>query len=102
MSSPVPTLPATERLVLEMLVSSGASMFGLQMVEASGGRLKRGSVYVTLQRMEHKGFLVSEQEPRRAGAIGLPRRLYRATPLGTRALKAWNTLAQELAWGGQR
>jgi DNA-binding PadR family transcriptional regulator len=101
MSGPVPTLPATERLILEMLVSSG-SMFGLQMVEASGGRLKRGSVYVTLQRMETKGYVSSEQEPPRTGAIGLPRRIYRPTALGKRALKAWNTLARELAWGGQR
>lgn len=102
MSSPVPTLPATERLILEMLLSEGNSMFGLQMVEASGGRLKRGSVYVTLQRMEQKGFVESEQEPPRPGAIGLPRRIYRVTPLGKRALKAWNTLARELAWGVQR
>jgi PadR family transcriptional regulator, regulatory protein PadR len=97
MSDSVPTLPATERLILEMLVSGG-SMFGLQMVEASGGRLKRGSVYVTLGRMEEKGYVESEQERRPAGAIGLPRRIYRPTALGKRALKAWNVLARELAW----
>lgn len=93
----IPSLPATERLVLELLVSSG-SMFGLQMVEASAGRLKRGSVYVTLGRMEQKGFVESEQEPRHAGAIGLPRRIYRPTALGHRALSAWANLARELAW----
>ena len=96
----VPTLPATERLILEMLVSNGA-MFGLQMVEASGGRLKRGSVYVTLGRMEQKRFIESEQEQRPVGAIGLPRRLYRPTALGERALRAWTKLARELAWEGR-
>lgn len=96
----VPTLPATERLILELLASNG-SMFGLQMVEASGGRLKRGSVYVTLGRMEQKGYIESEQEQRPAGAIGLPRRLHRPTALGKRALRAWTTLARELAWEGR-
>ena len=96
----VPTLPDKERLILEALVSGGA-MFGLQLVEASRGRLKRGTVYVTLRRMEQKGYVESEQEPRTPGAIGLPRRLYRPTGLGERALRAWSTLARELAWEGR-
>lgn len=94
----MPTLPAKERLILQMLVSTGP-MFGLQIVEASGGHVKRGTVYVTLGRMEQKGFIESEQEPQPNGAIGLPRRTYRATGLGERALKAWTVLASELAWG---
>jgi PadR family transcriptional regulator, regulatory protein PadR len=102
MSSAVPTLPATERLILEMLVANGEPMFGLAMVTASHGKLKRGSVYVTLSRLENKGFVESEQEPLRQGAIGLPRRLYTVTALGKRALKAWNALARELAWGVER
>ena len=32
-------------------------MFGLALVERSGGALKRGTVYVTLGRMEAKGLL---------------------------------------------
>jgi PadR family transcriptional regulator, regulatory protein PadR len=96
----VPTLPPTERLILELLVAN-QSMFGLQLVDASGGRLKRGTVYVTLGRMEQKRFVESEQEMRPAGAIGLPRRLYRPTALGERALRAWTTLARELAWEGR-
>jgi len=94
----VPTLPPKERLILELLVSSD-SMFGLRLVEASHGALKRGTVYVTLGRMEKKGFIESEQEAAQPGAIGLPRRLYRPTALGKRALKAWTALAKELAWG---
>ena len=99
-SESVPTLPPTERLILELLVANG-EMFGLQLVEASGGRLKRGSVYVTLGRMQQKGFVESAQEERPAGAIGLPRRLYRPTALGRRALRAWTTLARQLAWEGR-
>lgn len=92
-----PTLPAKERLILELLVSSGP-MYGLQLVEHSNGALKRGTVYVTLGRMEAKGFVESEQEPLPPGAIGLPRRLYRPTALGERMLRAWTLLVNELAW----
>jgi DNA-binding PadR family transcriptional regulator len=31
-------------------------LYGLQLVAASRGRLKRGTVYVTLRRMEEKGY----------------------------------------------
>jgi PadR family transcriptional regulator PadR len=92
------TLPAKERLILDLLVSSGP-MFGLQLVEQSEGGLKRGTVYVTLGRMEAKGLVASEQEPLSPGAIGLPRRIYRPTALGERARRAWTALARELAWG---
>lgn len=96
--STLPTLPSKERLILELLASTGP-MFGLQLVEASRGALKRGTVYVTLGRMEQKGYIESEQETRVPGAIGLPRRIYRPTALGDRVLKAWTMLARELAWG---
>jgi DNA-binding PadR family transcriptional regulator len=92
-----PTLPPKERLILELLVSSGP-MYGLQLVDQSQGALKRGTVYVTLGRMETKGFVASEQETLPAGAIGLPRRIYRPTPLGERMLRAWTMLVNELAW----
>lgn len=91
----VPTLSGKERLILEMLTSSGP-MFGLQMVEQSDRALKRGTVYVTLGRMEAKGLVESEQEPLPPGAIGLPRRTYRPTALGERMLRAWTVLAREL------
>ena len=96
-SSP-PTLSAKERLILEMLVGGG-SMYGLQLVEESRGALKRGTVYVTLARMEEKGYVQSEQEPPQPGAIGLPRRVYRPTPLGERLLRAWTVFARELTFG---
>jgi DNA-binding PadR family transcriptional regulator len=67
-------------------------MFGLQLVERSGGQLKRGTVYVTLARMQEKGYVDSRTEPLPPGAIGLPRRLYRPTAFGRRVLDA-STLA---------
>jgi DNA-binding PadR family transcriptional regulator len=79
---------ATERLIIELLVEH-QELFGLQMVERSDGRLKRGTVYVTLGRMQEKAYLESRQEPLPPGAIGLPRRLYRPTGFALRALAAW-------------
>jgi DNA-binding PadR family transcriptional regulator len=94
-----PTLPAKERLILDLLVAAGP-MYGLQLVEQSHGALKRGTVYVTLGRLEAKGFVESEQETLPAGAIGLPRRIYRPTALGERMLRAWAVLVNEFAWNG--
>ena len=92
----LPRLTAKERLILELLAGSDP-LFGLQMVELSNGHLKRGTVYATLGRLEDKGYVTSEQEPRAPGAIGLPRRMYSPTAFGKRVLWAWTTLAQQLA-----
>ena len=81
----VVALPRKERLILELLASDGP-MYGLQLVDRSDGALKRGTVYVTLGRMEAKG------------GIGLPRRIYRPTALGQRMLRALTAFARELAW----
>ena len=75
-------LSPTERLILELL--SGDEMFGLQLVEQSKGALKRGTVYVTLGRMEDKGFIESRLDETPPPGGGLPRRLYRPTALGLR------------------
>jgi PadR family transcriptional regulator PadR len=89
-NSNLPSLSRTEGLILELL--GGGEKFGLQLVEDSSGQLKRGTVYVTLARMQEKGYLESRTESPSAGAIGLPRRLYRPTAFGRRVLEA-STLA---------
>ena len=94
----LPQLSATERLIIELL-SEHEELFGLRMVELSGGRLKRGTVYVTLGRMQEKGYLESRQEPLPEGAIGLPRRLYRPTGLAMRILAAWKAAEQMYVTG---
>jgi DNA-binding PadR family transcriptional regulator len=78
-----------ESLVLDLLAGRGPT-YGLELVEASAGRLKRGSVYVTLGRMEQKGFVTSRLEERRGE--GPPRRLYEPTPLGLRVADASRAL----------
>jgi PadR family transcriptional regulator PadR len=91
----MPSLPPKEALILELLANTG-EMYGLQLVGASKRRLKRGTVYVTLGRMEDKGFLSSRLEDAPPEAGGLPRRVYQATALGRRRLEARAHLARLL------
>lgn len=93
----LPTVSRKEALILELLAAAG-DRYGLELVEASEGRLKRGTVYVTLSRMEDKGYVTSTQETKGPGSIGLPRRLYRLTALGRRAREAWAVVSKKLAW----
>jgi PadR family transcriptional regulator PadR len=86
-----PSLSHKEYIILEMLVNTG-EMFGLEMVDTSQGELKRGTIYVTLQRMAEKGYVESREEARLEPEIGIPRRKYQATGLGSKIFKA-----QELA-----
>ena len=87
-----------EALVLDLLVSS-APTYGLDLVAASRGRLKRGSVYVTLGRMEQKGFVRSRVEER--PGEGPSRRLYEPTPLGLRSLVVARIAHGELPLGAK-
>jgi DNA-binding PadR family transcriptional regulator len=91
----LPTMSAVESLVIELL--GNRDRYGLELVEASGRKLKRGTVYVTLTRMESKGFIESWQEEPRAGAIGLPRRMYRVTTYGLKVHRAYSLLREALA-----
>ena len=91
----IPRLSTTERLILDLLRES--ELFGLQLVDRSQGTLKRGTVYVTLGRMQDKGYVQSRTEPLPPGAIGLPRRWYRPTEYGLRVLNAWAMAARSFA-----
>ena len=64
------------------------------MVDGSEGNLKRGTIYVTLYRMEQKGLIESRAEARPLPEVGIPRRLYRSTGLGERAYRAQQIATQ--------
>jgi len=91
------TVSSLEALILDLLAARGAT-YGLDLVDASRGRLKRGSVYVTLGRMEQKGLVVSRLDER--PGEGPPRRLYEPTPLGLRALVAESLVRGDLPLKG--
>src|SRR3954463_6287897 len=91
----IPSLPDKERPLLDLLIR-GAELYGLELVAASKGRLKRGTVYVTLGRMEDKGFISSRLEDAPANQGGLPRRIYEPTAFGRRVMKAYSQVARAL------
>ena len=91
----IPSLPDKERLILDLLMRD-AELYGLELVAASKGRLKRGTVYVTLGRMEEKGFISSRLEDAPADQGGLPRRIYEPTAFGRRVMKAYAHVARAL------
>ena len=81
------------------LLRAGQERYGLEMVHESGGALKRGSIYVTLSRMERKGYIESRQEIV-SSVPGMPRRLYRVSGLGQQVLSAADA-ARAAFYGGQ-
>ncbi len=95
------TLSEKESLILTLLVEQ-RELYGLQLVAASRRRLKRGTVYVTLGRMEDKGYIVSRLEDPPDEAGGMPRRVYQATALGRRVLKTWTGAVDRLMPGFAR
>lgn len=98
-----PKISQKEFVVLGLLISRG-ELYGLEIVEASKGEIKRGTVYVTLGRMVEKGFVESREESRVEPEIGIARRIYRVTGLGEMAFKAqrkaYEGFVGELALGG--
>lgn len=80
--------------MLEVLAEMGP-LHGLGIVAASRGRVKRGGVYVLLQRLERRGGVVSERRPTGAG-LGSPRRLFSIAPRGRLFLEAQQALARVL------
>jgi DNA-binding PadR family transcriptional regulator len=87
-------LSGKEALILDLL--RGAERYGLELVTASEGALKRGTVYVTLGRMEEKGLIVSRVEDETPANGGLPRRLYKPTAFGKQLLSATLALRRRL------
>ena len=81
----VPRLTEKEAKVLELLITGGEK-YGLELVKESEGELKRGTIYVLLDRMGEKGYLESrkENDPR---LPGMPRPRYKPTGLGEKAYR---------------
>jgi PadR family transcriptional regulator, regulatory protein PadR len=94
----MPNLSPTELVILRALITG--PLYGQELVTQSNGELKRGTVYVTLNRMEEKGFVESFEEKRPHAEGGLPRRRYRVTGEGQRALHVVETIEAALAGAG--
>jgi len=90
-----PALSGKEFLIMDLLQENG-EMFGLEMVECSGGDLKKGTIYVTLGRMADKGLVESAAPSDGDGS----RVMYSATEWGKRVFKAQEIALKYLNMGG--
>lgn len=66
--SPVKKLSLTEAVIAHLLRDSTAPLFGLELIRRSSSgklKLKKGTIYVILERMEKKGLVSSERETSR-------------------------------------
>lgn len=89
MTSKPTRLPSGKEVLVLELLTAKTEMYGLEMVKSAQG-LKRGTIYVLLDRMEDKG-LITSRKSEDTGRSGMPRRLYKVTGLGCRALQAYRS-----------
>ena len=80
-----------EQMLLLAAMRLGDDAYGVALMgelESSvGRRVSRGSVYVTLDRLEEKGWVTSSLSESRPERGGRPRRVVRVTPAGVTQLR---------------
>jgi DNA-binding PadR family transcriptional regulator len=80
-----------EQMLLLAVLRLRDDAYGARLMEeleaTVGRRVSRGSVYVTLDRLEEKGWLASEMSDPRSERGGRPRRVVAVTPEGLQQLK---------------
>lgn len=79
--------PTKVMIILQLLIERG-EMYGLELVKASSS-LKRGTVYVTLNRMEDSKLITSRVVDAPEGEKGPSRRVYKVTRAGVRSVNRW-------------
>jgi DNA-binding PadR family transcriptional regulator len=80
-----------EQMLLLAALRLGGEAYGVRLMEELEGRIgrrvSRGSVYVTLDRMETKGWIASEMSQSSPHRGGRPRRIVRVTAEGMAELR---------------
>ena len=80
-----------EQMLLLAALRLGDDAYGVALIKeletTVGRRVSRGSIYVTLDRLEEKGWVSSSLSPARAERGGRPRRIVRVTPEGVAQLR---------------
>jgi DNA-binding PadR family transcriptional regulator len=74
----------TEAMIIGLLARAGRGAYGSELMHMSDGKLKRGSVYSLLGRLEKAGYVKTIEDPP-TEAYALPRTLYKITAHGAAA-----------------
>ena len=98
-----PLLGEVEHLVLLAVLRLEDEAYAVPIralvLEEAGVALSRGTIYVTLERLERKGYVASWFSDPRAVRGGKARRLFRLKPPGLAALQAARRAVDRLAAG---
>jgi PadR family transcriptional regulator, regulatory protein PadR len=92
-----------EQLVLLAVLRLGESAYAVtirqEIEERTGRSVSRGAIYITLDRLEKKGYLVSRLADATAERGGRSKRYYEVRPVGAAALReSWSALRK--MWEG--
>lgn len=92
-----------EQTVLLAVLRAGENAYAVSIREAieqrTGRNVSRGALYITLERLEEKGYLRSRLGGATAERGGRPKRFYRVQPSGVAALET-SREALERMWKG--
>ena len=98
-----PLLGEVELLVLLAVLRLGEDAYAVpirQLIQEDAGvTLSRGTIYVTLERLERKGYLTSWFSEPQAVRGGKARRFFRLKPPGLASLKSARNAVDRLAEG---
>jgi PadR family transcriptional regulator, regulatory protein PadR len=73
--------------VLHLSTDAYGSTIRDEIERRSHRQVSRGAVYITLERLQEKGLLASKIGDATPGRGGRPKRLFRVTPAGVKAVK---------------
>ncbi len=80
-----------EHIVMAAVLRLDGEAYGTRIIQeiedATGTRVKSGSLYITLDRLEAKGYVTSRVADPEPGRGGRPKRYMTVTPAGLRILK---------------
>jgi DNA-binding PadR family transcriptional regulator len=85
-----------ERIALRLIAKSKVSMYGLDLIKASRGALRRGMYLLILYDLEDKGLIISTRDD--VAPTVIPRRLYQATDKGEEVALIPQSEAWEKQW----
>ncbi len=92
-----------ELLVMLAVLQAGEGAYAVsirkELERRTGRRLSRGTVYVTLNRLEEKGFLSSAKGEPTAARGGKAKRIFRVEPEGRVAIEASRSMIREMSRG---
>jgi DNA-binding PadR family transcriptional regulator len=98
-----PLLGEVEQLVVLAVLRLGSEGYAVPIRdlirEEAGVELSRGTIYVTLERLERKGYVTSWFSHPQAVRGGKARRLFRLKPAGLAAIKASKRAVDRLSAG---